>query len=68
MTKNVGTLDKTVRIATAALLATSVALGWVSGTLAWVLGAGAVALVATSLTSFCGLYTILGINTCKVAR
>lgn len=68
MTKNVGTLDKTVRIATAALLAISVALGWVSGTLAWVLGAGAVALVATSMMSFCGLYTILGINTCKVAR
>lgn len=68
MTKNVGTLDKTVRIATAALFGTSIALGWVSGTLAWVLGAGAVALVGTTVTSFCGLYALLGISTCKIAR
>ena len=68
MTKNVGTLDKTVRIATAAIFGASIALGWVSGTLAWVLGAGAVALVGTTVTSFCGLYALLGISTCKIAR
>lgn len=68
MTKNVGTVDKVVRIATAALFGASVALGWVTGTLAWVLGAGAVALVGTTVTSFCGLYALLGITTCKIAR
>ncbi len=68
MIKNVGMVDKIVRIATAGLFSASVALGWVTGTLAWVLGVGAVALVGTTVTSFCGLYALLGINTCKIAR
>lgn len=68
MTRNIGTVDKAVRITAAALLGIGIGMGWISGPAAWALGAVAVTLVGTSVVSFCGLYTILGINTCKVAR
>lgn len=68
MTRNIGSADKAIRISAAALIGLGIVLGWVSGTMAWILAGVAVTLVGTSMVSFCGLYTILGINTCKVAR
>jgi hypothetical protein len=68
MTKNIGFADKVVRISAAVLIAVGIGLGWVSGTAAWILGGVAVALIGTSMVSFCGLYTIFGLNTCRVAR
>ena len=63
MTTNVGTLDRIIRLAIAAVLVGLGVTNTVEGTLAWICGVGAVAAVFR----FCGLYTILGISTCKVA-
>ena len=65
MKKNIGNTDKLIRLLLALLVAVLYFFGVISGTLAIVLGILALVLVATSMVSFCGLYTILGINTCK---
>jgi ACR3 family arsenite efflux pump ArsB len=65
MQKNMGTIDRTMRI----LLAIAVALLWwsgqISGTLAIVLGVFAGVFVLTSMVSFCPLYAPFGLSTCK---
>ena len=68
MNKNVGTIDKALRIAVAAILSYLYFSGTVTGTLGIVALVMAIAAVATSAIGFCGLYSILGINTCKVAK
>lgn len=65
MKRNIGNTDKLIRLLLALLVAVLYFFGVISGTLAIVLGILALVLVATSMVSFCGLYTILGINTCK---
>ncbi|TXB63381.1 YgaP family membrane protein [Phaeodactylibacter luteus] len=65
MTKNMGSMDKTIRIVIAAIVATLYFTGAVSGTLGIVLLVLAGVFVLTSLVSFCPLYAPLGINTCK---
>lgn len=68
MTKNVGSTDKIIRIVLAALIAVLYLTNVISGTLAIVLLIFAVILVLTSFFSFCGLYTLLGISTCKLKK
>ena len=65
MKKNMGTADKTIRIVIAAIIALLYFTGVISGTLAIVLMIFAVIFVVTSFISFCPLYTLVGINTCK---
>lgn len=65
MKKNMGGLDKGLRILAAIVFVYLFYSGIVSGTLGYVLLAFAGVFVLTSLVSFCPLYTILGINTCK---
>jgi len=67
MTTNVGTTDRIIRLVIAAVLVGLILTNTVEGTLAWVCGVGAAAAVLTAVFRFCGLYTILGISTCKVA-
>ncbi len=66
MKKNVGLIDKIIRIIIAAvilvLFLTDVITG-VAGIVLLVIGG---VLVLTSITGRCGLYYPLGINTCKV--
>lgn len=68
MTKNIGTTDKILRLSAAGVCVVAIATGTVSGILALILGIAAVALTGTALFSFCGLYSILGITTCKTSR
>jgi hypothetical protein len=68
MTRNVGTTDKIIRIVLAALIAVLYLTNVISGTLAIVLLIFAVILVLTSFFSFCGIYTLLGISTCKLKK
>ena len=70
MTANVGSLDRALRIFIGLLL---IALPFITGWGLWesaVLTYGAVivglVLVGTAATSFCPLYRLLGIRTCKV--
>jgi hypothetical protein len=65
MKKNMGGLDKIVRLLVAILVVIAVYKGVVTGTLAIILVIFAAVFVLTSLVSFCPLYTLFGINTCK---
>ena len=64
MTKNMGSLDRALRLIVAAVLAV---MAW-NGTLAGPLALGAWIVVAvfviTSLVSFCPLYRVMGMDTC----
>ncbi len=66
MTKNMGSTDKLIRLSIAAVIAVLYFLDIISGTLAIVLGLVAVIFALTSLINFCPLYSLIGINTCKV--
>lgn len=59
-----GTVDKTIRIIIAAVVAGLYYAGTISGTLGIVLLVLAGVFVLTSLVSFCPLYTVFGISTC----
>lgn len=63
-----GTLDKGIRIIIAIAIALLYYFNVISGTLAYVLMAVAIIFLLTSFISFCPLYTLLGINTCKLKK
>jgi len=65
MKKNMGTVDKTIRVLAAAIVALLYFTGVISGTLAIILMVIALVFIVTSLVSVCPLYPILGINTRK---
>jgi len=66
MKKNMGSVDKAVRIVAALAVFVLVLAGLITGPAAIILGILAVVFVATSLISFCPLYTLFNIKTCKV--
>ena len=68
MKKNIGNTDKIIRLLIAAILLVLYVSGVVTGTFGIVLAIIAGVLAITTLTGFCGLYTVLGINTCKAKR
>jgi len=68
MTVNAGTLDRSIRAIAGVLLVAAWLLGWLTGTLAVVLGVVGVVLLFTAAVGFCPLYRMLGMNTCAVAR
>ena len=63
-----GALDKIIRISVAIIAASLVYFEVVQETLAYILMAIAVIFVLTSLVSFCPIYGIFGLNTCKVKK
>ncbi len=63
MKKNMGSLDKTLRILAAIAVAILYYTNVISGTTALILGVLAVVFVITSFLSFCPLYLPFGINT-----
>ncbi|MBA4240594.1 MAG: DUF2892 domain-containing protein [Sphingobacteriaceae bacterium] len=64
MKKNMGNIDKIIRILVAIVIAVLFFTNVISGTLGIVLLVLAGVFVLTSLISFCPLYTLVGINTC----
>jgi len=64
MKKNMGNIDRVLRILIAAVFAYLYFGGIVTGTLGIVLVALGGVFVLTSLVSFCPLYTLVGLNTC----
>ena len=68
MKKNMGSVDRIIRVLIAAMLAFLYFNGTISGTLGIVAIVAAVVFVATSLISFCPLYPLLGINTCPTKK
>jgi hypothetical protein len=65
MKANMGTADKFIRVLIGVLIAVLYYLNVISGTTAIIILAIGIVLLITSLVSFCPLYTLLGINTCK---
>jgi hypothetical protein len=65
MKKNVGALDKGMRVLVALVVAILIYADVLTGTLALVLGIVSLVLVVTSLVNFCPLYALFGINTCR---
>jgi hypothetical protein len=65
MKVNMGTSDRTIRIVVAVIVGLLYWQGLIEGTLAYILIAFSVIFVLTSLVSFCPLYTLFGIKTCK---
>lgn len=63
MKKNMGVLDKTLRILVAVAIAILYYTNVISGTWAAILGVLAIVFVITSFLSFCPLYLPFGINT-----
>lgn len=66
MKKNMGNIDRIVRVLIAVAVGALYFTNVISGTLALVLGVAAVIFLATSLVSFCPLYAIFGFSTCPV--
>ena len=66
MKKNVGNLDKVLRIILALLIGYLYYSGVISGALEIVLIVFGGILVLTSLVSFCPIYAPFGIKTCKI--
>lgn len=64
MKKNMGIVDRGLRVIAALAVAGLYFGGVISGTVAIVLGVFATIFVLTSLVSFCPLYIPLGISTC----
>ncbi|SDQ19547.1 Protein of unknown function [Flagellimonas zhangzhouensis] len=60
-----GGADRTIRIILALAVVALFYFNIITGTLAYVLLALAAIFVLTSLISFCPLYTLFGLNTCK---
>jgi mannose/fructose/N-acetylgalactosamine-specific phosphotransferase system component IID len=64
MQKNMGTIDKTLRLIVAVIAIALAATGMVTGTLAIIAYAVAAVFILTSFVSFCPLYRVLGLRTC----
>ena len=65
MKKNMGGLDRIVRLVIAAMVGILYFTDVVQGTLGYVLLALAGIFVLTSFVSFCPLYALVGLNTCR---
>jgi len=65
MRKNMGSLDRIIRLLIVALIVLLYFTSVISGSLALILGIIAVILFATSLVSFCPLYLPFNISTRK---
>ncbi|MDO1511511.1 DUF2892 domain-containing protein [Maribacter confluentis] len=68
MRKNMGSTDRFIRIFIAVALLTTFYTDTVTGTFGYILAAIAGVLILTTFVSFCPLYTLLGINTCKMRK
>ena len=71
MNKNVGSADRRIRTAVGAVagavsLATLAGTVSLPGTVALVLGVIAIAALGTAATGTCGLYSLIGVDTCSV--
>lgn len=68
MKKNVGNIDKVVRIILALIFGALYFTGTVTGTLGLVLVILGGVFLLTSLVGFCPLYAMVGLNTCPTKK
>lgn len=65
MTKNIGTLDRAIRLVFAVAVAVLYFMDVITGTLALILGILAIIFLVTSLLGFCPLYLPFKLSTIK---
>jgi len=65
MKKNMGSVDKIVRLLLAAVFIILFIFNYVSGIFGYILLAVAVIFILTSLVSFCPIYALFGMKTSK---
>ncbi|WP_299160536.1 DUF2892 domain-containing protein [uncultured Eudoraea sp.] len=68
MKRNMGRIDKIIRFTVAVIIALLVYYEVVEGAISYILLAVAAVFVLTSLTGFCPLYGVFGLNSCKVKK
>jgi hypothetical protein len=68
MKKNMGTIDKIIRMIIAIAFIVLYFMGIIPGTIGLVLIALAVVFILTSFISFCPLYLPFGISTCELKK
>ena len=68
MKKNVGSIDKVVRLLLAALFIILFVTNVVSGLFGYILLALGAIFILTSLVSWCPIWAALGFNTCPVKK
>lgn len=68
MKKNIGSTDKIIRLVIAAILIILYFTKTVTGTFGIVLLVVAGIAIITALLNFCGLYSIVGVNTCTCKK
>lgn len=66
--KNIGSIDRIIRLGAVVAIAIAYASGLIGGTLAIILGVVALVLLVTSLTSTCPAYLPFGISTRRSGR
>jgi uncharacterized membrane protein len=64
MKKNMGSIDRVIRVVLAVAFGVLVLTGTVNGVLAIILGVLAVVFLGTAAIGFCPLYAPFGISTC----
>ncbi|MFO7855781.1 MAG: DUF2892 domain-containing protein [Paracoccaceae bacterium] len=62
---NVGGVDRLLRAVLGAVLLAVALAGVTTGALAWILGIAGAVLLATAGLSFCPLYAMIGVRTCR---
>lgn len=65
MKKNMGNIDRIIRVIAAIVFSALYFTGTVTGTVGLVLVILGAVFLATSFISFCPLYTLFGVNTCE---
>ena len=68
MRQNMGNTDRIIRVLIAAVIAALYFTNTITGTLAYILLAVGVIFLLTSFIGSCPLYSLFGINTCKVKK
>jgi hypothetical protein len=68
MKKNVGSIDKIIRIIIAVVAIILIATCTVTGILAIIVGIVGGAMLLTAIFGFCGLYSLIGFNSCSVKK
>jgi uncharacterized membrane protein len=65
MNKNVGSIDRILRLLAAIVIFVLIYTDTLTGTLAWVFGGASLIFAITGLLSWCPLYTVFGTSTRK---
>lgn len=68
MKKNMGSVDRVIRIIIAIIIGILFQQGLIEGLPATILAVVAIIFLLTSIVSFCPLYRLLGINTCPLVK